>query len=267
MERDERKQEASQADEALRQATTAAASDPAPAVTSDKAPQPKRPASRVLIAAVAALSVVLIGASSLFLFAPADQSNAGSAPPTPSQSAPDTADHKARTEVPAASQDEASSDGGADKNAGSSTGAADSATDGAPSSASDAAQNHASNPSTPSTTPPPAPDPAPAPPQAATVTVTVSVESSAAGGPVSGGTTVTFNQGATVYDALMACGLSVNASNSAFGVYVNAIGGLAEKEHGSASGWVYTVNGADPGVSCSSCVLNDGDDVRWFYVV
>lgn len=266
MERDERKQEASQADEALRQATTAA-SDPAPAVTSDKALQQRRPAQRVLIAAVAALSAVLIGASSLFLFAPADQSNAGSAPPTPTQSAPDTADHEARTEAPVASQDEASSDDGAAKNAESSTGAADSATDGAPPSASDPAQNRAFDPSISSTTSPPAPDPAPAPPQAATVTVTVSVESSAAGGPVSGGTTVTFNQGATVYDALMACGLSVNASNSAFGVYVNAIGGLAEKEHGSASGWVYTVNGADPGVSCSSCVLNDGDDVRWFYVV
>ncbi len=34
------------------------------------------------------------------------------------------------------------------------------------------------------------------------------------GNPVSGGGTFTFNQGATVYDALCACGLSMNASNT-----------------------------------------------------
>lgn len=104
------------------------------------------------------------------------------------------------------------------------------------------------------------------PAQSATVTVSVTVDSSAAGGSVSGGATATFAQGATAYDALMACGLSVNASESQYGVYVNAIGGLAEKEHGGKSGWVYTVNGADPGVSCSTCVLRDGDSVSWLYV-
>lgn len=104
------------------------------------------------------------------------------------------------------------------------------------------------------------------PAQNATVTVSVTVDSSAAGGAVSGGTTATFAQGATAYDALMACGLSVNASGGQYGVYVSAIGGLAEKEHGGKSGWVYTVNGSDPGVSCSACVLRDGDSVSWFYV-
>ncbi|MBC2888975.1 DUF4430 domain-containing protein [Gordonibacter massiliensis (ex Traore et al. 2017)] len=101
----------------------------------------------------------------------------------------------------------------------------------------------------------------------ATVTVSVTVDSSAVGGSVSGGTTATFAQGATAYDALMACGLSVNASDSQYGVYVSAIGGLAEKEHGGKSGWVYTVNGADPGMSCSRCVLQNGDVVAWFYTL
>lgn len=101
----------------------------------------------------------------------------------------------------------------------------------------------------------------------ATVTVSVSVSSSAVGGPVSGGATVTFNQGASAYDALMACGLSVNASNSAYGVYVSAIGGLAEKEHGASSGWMYSVNGTAPAVSCSSYILRDGDSVQWYYTV
>ena len=99
-----------------------------------------------------------------------------------------------------------------------------------------------------------------------TVTVYVSVSSSAVGNPVSGGGTFTFNQGATVYDALCACGLSMNASNTGYGIYVSAIGGLAEKEHGGHSGWMYSVNGAVPMTACSNYVLSNGDSVSWYYV-
>lgn len=98
------------------------------------------------------------------------------------------------------------------------------------------------------------------------VTVTVSVTSSAVGNPVSSGGTFTFNEGATVYDALCALGLSVNAHGSSYGTYVAAIGGLAEKEHGSTSGWMYSVNGVTPGMACSSYVLSNGDNVVWYYV-
>ena len=101
---------------------------------------------------------------------------------------------------------------------------------------------------------------------AGTVTVYVSVSSSAVGNPVSGGGTFTFNQGATVYDALYACGLSMNASNTGYGIYVSAIGGLAEKEHGGHSGWMYSVNGAVPMTACSNYVLSNGDSVSWYYV-
>ena len=101
---------------------------------------------------------------------------------------------------------------------------------------------------------------------AGTVIVYVSVSSSAVGNPVSGGGTFTFNQGATVYDALCACGLSMNASNTGYGVYVRAIGGLAEKEHGGNSGWMYSVNGAVPMTACSNYVLSNGDSVSWYYV-
>ena len=100
----------------------------------------------------------------------------------------------------------------------------------------------------------------------ATVSVRVSVESSSVGNPVSASGSFTFEQGATVYDALCALGLSVNAQSSQFGVYVAAIGGLAEKEHGGTSGWVFTVNGGRVNVSASSCRLSDGDVVRWSYV-
>lgn len=98
------------------------------------------------------------------------------------------------------------------------------------------------------------------------VTVTVSVTSSAVGNPVSSGGTFTFNEGATVYDALCALGLSVNAHGSSYGTYVAGIGGLAEKEHGSTSGWMYSVNGVTPNTACSNYVLSNGDSVVWYYV-
>lgn len=98
------------------------------------------------------------------------------------------------------------------------------------------------------------------------VTVTVSVTSSAVGNPVSSSGTFTFNEGATPYDALCALGLSINARPSSYGTYVAAIGGLAEKEHGGKSGWMYSVNGTTPMTACSNYVLSNGDNVVWYYV-
>lgn len=98
------------------------------------------------------------------------------------------------------------------------------------------------------------------------VTVTVSVTSSSVGNPVSSGGTFTFNEGATVYDALCALGLSVNAHGSSYGTYVSAIGGLAEKQYGGTSGWMYSVNGTSPMTACSNYVLSNGDNVVWYYV-
>lgn len=98
------------------------------------------------------------------------------------------------------------------------------------------------------------------------ITVSVSVTSSAVGNPVSSGGTFTFNKGATVYDALCALGLSVNAHGSSYGTYVSAIGGLAEKQYGGTSGWMYSVNGTTPMTACSNYVLSNGDNVLWYYV-
>lgn len=103
--------------------------------------------------------------------------------------------------------------------------------------------------------------------QSGYVTVTVSVTSSAVGNPVSSGGTFTFNEGATVYDALCALGLSVNAHGSSYGTYVAAIGGLAEKQYGGTSGWMYSVNGTTPMTACSNYVLSNGDNVVWYYVI
>ena len=152
----------------------------------------------------------------------------------------------------------ASSDSGSGSSSSSGGSSSSSAGSGSSSSSSGASSNSSSSAggsSQPSTSAP-----------AGTVTVYVSVSSSAVGNPVSGGGTFTFNQGATVYDALCACGLSMNASNTGYGIYVRAIGGLAEKEHGGNSGWMYSVNGAVPMTACSNYVLSNGDSVSWYYV-
>lgn len=98
------------------------------------------------------------------------------------------------------------------------------------------------------------------------VTVSVSVSSSAVGNPVSASGSYSFNAGATPYDALCALGLSVNARSTTYGTYVAAIGGLAEKEHGGTSGWMYSVNGSTPMTACTNYVLSNGDVVVWYYV-
>ena len=112
----------------------------------------------------------------------------------------------------------------------------------------------------------PAPAPTPTPAPAQTVSVSVSVSSSAVGNPVSASGTYALDKGATAYDALLKLGLSVNAPSSSMGVYVAAIGGLAEKEHGPSSGWMFLVNGTTPDRSASSYELQDGDSVEWYYV-
>lgn len=99
-----------------------------------------------------------------------------------------------------------------------------------------------------------------------TVTVSVSVSSNAADGRVSGSAHPTFKKGATAYDALCATGLSVSTKSGQYGLYVSAIGGLAEFEYGGKSGWMYSVNGSAPNVSCGKYVLKDGDSVSWYYV-
>ena len=158
------------------------------------------------------------------------------------------------------SSDNSDSSGFSDSGSSSSSGGSSSSNAGLGSSSSSAGASSSSSSSAGGSSQPGASAPA------GTVTVYVSVSSSAVGNPVSGGGTFTFNQGATVYDALCACGLSMNASNTGYGIYVSAIGGLAEKEHGGHSGWMYSVNGAVPMTACSNYVLSNGDSVSWYYV-
>lgn len=101
--------------------------------------------------------------------------------------------------------------------------------------------------------------------QSSTITVYITVDGSAAGAG-SSSATLGLSAGATVYDALAASGVGFNSAMTGYGMYVSSIGGLAEKEHGGMSGWVYAVNGVEPNTACSNYVLHDGDSVYWSYV-
>lgn len=95
-----------------------------------------------------------------------------------------------------------------------------------------------------------------------TVSIQFSVDSSNADGSVSYGSAMTLPEGATVYDALAATGLSYTGYG-----YIEEIGGLWEKDFGAKSGWKYYVNGSAPMMSCVDYVLKDGDSVQWVYVL
>lgn len=96
------------------------------------------------------------------------------------------------------------------------------------------------------------------------ISVSITVDGSA-GGAGSASATITLPKGSTPYDALVATGMSVNARPTSFGTYVAAINGLAEKEHGATSGWLYSVNGVEPNRACDAVTLSDGDTVNWHY--
>lgn len=102
--------------------------------------------------------------------------------------------------------------------------------------------------------------PAPAP---RTVTVTISADGSLGGGGGLGPVTLTFEEGATVYDALASAGWSAQADWGAFGAYVTSINGVTA---GPNTGWTYTVNGAQPNYACSAYTLSDGDAIHWTFV-
>lgn len=86
-------------------------------------------------------------------------------------------------------------------------------------------------------------------------------------GYIIGQTQLTLKQGQTVFDALEAAceknGVSLRYQSKS---YITEIGGLAEKDCGGASGWMYRVNGETPMKGASKYTLQDGDVVEWYYV-
>lgn len=82
---------------------------------------------------------------------------------------------------------------------------------------------------------------------------------------------MTVSKGDTVYDVLKeACsenGIRLTASNSTFGIYVSGINNIDEKDCGKNSGWTYWVNGSMPMVTCGKYTVNNGDEIKFSYVV
>ncbi|MBR0414881.1 MAG: DUF4430 domain-containing protein [Clostridia bacterium] len=83
------------------------------------------------------------------------------------------------------------------------------------------------------------------------------------------GAGVSVSNGANVYEALVKCcdanGVDMVASKTMYGMYVSAIGGLAEKDTSKTSGWTYTVNGKYPPKACDKYALSDGDVINFIY--
>ena len=98
------------------------------------------------------------------------------------------------------------------------------------------------------------------------LTVSVYVDSSRAPGygACMANEQVQVPAGSSVYDALLATGLSIGGSSS----YVSSISGLAEKFPGHAlSGWMYSVDGDFPNVSCGGYSLQGGESIVWVYTL
>lgn len=65
--------------------------------------------------------------------------------------------------------------------------------------------------------------------------------------------------------ALSDAGIPYVANTTSYGVYIASVSGLAEFDHGSNSGWKYSVNGENPSVSVNKCTLSSGDDICLYY--
>ena len=80
-----------------------------------------------------------------------------------------------------------------------------------------------------------------------------------------------FDKGESVYDILKrVCdenGIQLETSYTpAFGTrYIEGIGNLYEFDCGTASGWMYTVNGEYMNCGCSLCTVSDGDKIAIRY--
>ena len=107
--------------------------------------------------------------------------------------------------------------------------------------------------------------------QRGALTVNVTVDGSA-GGAGSGSATVSLPEGSTVYDALVATGVDVNARMTTFGMYVAGINGLSEKAtingiNYPGSGWVYYVDGNFADRSSAAYQLADGMNIYWCFTL
>jgi hypothetical protein len=78
-----------------------------------------------------------------------------------------------------------------------------------------------------------------------------------------------YKSGDSAYDILSrACSennIKLNAKNSVYGTYIVGINNIDEFDCGNESGWLYSVNGTQPNLSCSSYNVSSGDKIEFTY--
>ncbi len=84
-------------------------------------------------------------------------------------------------------------------------------------------------------------------------------------------TTVTFEDGETVFDVLKrVCKENNIQMESSYtpgydNYYIEGINQIYEKDCGTKSGWMYCVNGTFPNYGCSDYVIKNGDEIKFLY--
>ena len=89
-------------------------------------------------------------------------------------------------------------------------------------------------------------------------------------GKILEGESVEITDGMTAFQLLTkVCeskNIKVESKNTDYGMYVSGINNVSEGSCGKASGWMFKVNGKDPGVGADACKLQAGDKVEFFYI-
>lgn len=82
---------------------------------------------------------------------------------------------------------------------------------------------------------------------------------------------VTLKNGCTAYDMLKkACddnSVSINMSKTVYGTYIAGFNNIDEKDCGSGSGWLYSVNNSFPSRSCAKYSVKNGDSIVFSYTI
>jgi len=101
---------------------------------------------------------------------------------------------------------------------------------------------------------------------AKTITTTISIH--ADGATIASGS-IKVNSGASAFDALQAFaqqqGLALTYKGSGATAYVTGINGYNAGPAGTMTGWLYSVNGTEPGSSMGVYTLKDGDSISMTY--
>ena len=98
------------------------------------------------------------------------------------------------------------------------------------------------------------------------ITTTISIH--ADGATIASGS-IKVNSGASAFDALQAFaqqqGLALTYKGSGATAYVTGINGYSAGPAGTMTGWLYSINGTEPGSSMGAYILKDGDSISMTY--